>query len=162
MIDRCVWVCARRGKIQAVYIWFVLLAGCVLSVCVCVCVCVFVLAVCVVCLCVVLSMTSVYQLNKCLLRGGGRRLEGGGVLSSTSVCVCLRVCPSIHLYVYPHTHTHIIPRGLNKSLLSTKSMASFQPNHCFFHSWDILCRLLHTSKKQTNKEWRNTVAGIGL
>ena len=96
----CVCVCVR---------------ACV-DVCVCVCVCAG--CVCVVRLCVALSMTSVYQLNKCLLRGGatGARVEGSSAVQWGIRCASLCVCSSDNLNVYPRTHIHnITPRGLNES-----------------------------------------------
>ena len=85
----CVCVCAHVCSVQrqnssCVYLICSVGRMC-LSVCVrvCVCVCVFVLVVCVVRLCVALSMTSVYQLNKCLLREGGAtgaRVEGSSAV----------------------------------------------------------------------------------
>ena len=85
-VRACVCLCAEakfKLCIFDLFCWqdvFKCVCACV---CVCVCVCVFVLAVCVVRLCVALSMTSVYQLNKCLLREGGAtgaRVEGSSAV----------------------------------------------------------------------------------
>lgn len=113
-------VCVFTGKIQAEYIWVVLLTVCVL-------------AVCVVYLCVVLSMVSVYQLNKCLLRQGAttnKRWRGPRQHNGASdVCVCVCVPLYIHMFIYAD-----IPYRLNTSPMCIRSLTSFQPKY-FISLW---------------------------
>lgn len=60
-------------------------------------------AVCVVCLCVALSMGSVYQLNKCLLREG--MTNGGGGPQEDNEAPNFCVCVFLFIFVYLCTHT---------------------------------------------------------
>lgn len=78
--------------------------------------CVFAPAACVVRLCVALSVTSVYQLNKCLSRGAAARWRG----SSAVQWGCQSALqPSIHWCVYPSTPPCVILRRLKKKTKKT-------------------------------------------